>query len=293
MQNFKKYIELIIEKSGPEINEYNELNTWFQSIGEMLQCGKITRNQIRSMWSEFSAEFSENTMQGFVAVKPHGYAGDFEIIDRIYTEWVSPQKELSKWDKFFHWQDAVIAVRNRKEYFKANLSKIDALDILAPLVLNVGSGSGRDLYEYHLQTPLTKINFDCLDIDKNAIEHSKKLINNKNINYICQNAFRFKSNKKYDLVWSAGLFDYLDNKRFVYLLKLLFETVAPDGGLVVGNFSDTNPSKDYMEFGEWFLHHRSEQELFQLAVTSGIPASAISIEAEPCGVNLFLRIRKT
>lgn len=109
----------------------------------------------------------------------------------------------------------------------------------------------------------------------------------------CKNAFRFKSNKKYDLVWSAGLFDYLEDKQFIFLLRLLLDVVSPDGEIVIGNFSEANPSRDYMEFGEWFLHHRTEDRLAIIANQAGCSEHSINIEKEATGVNLFLRIRKS
>lgn len=47
-----------------------------------------------------------------------------------------------------------------------------------------------------------------------------------------------------------------------------------------------------MEYGaEWFLIHRSEDELKRLA--SGLPGNpGLVVEKEPEGVNLFLNIRK-
>ena len=44
---------------------------------------------------------SLSTIQGFVYNKPHGYAGDFEVIDRIYNYHIAEPKHLSKWDTFF------------------------------------------------------------------------------------------------------------------------------------------------------------------------------------------------
>ena len=289
MQN-DKYIVSLIESGGPEPSQYKDLNKWFKSVS--LSIGKtITRSDIRNQWSIFQDAFSVDTMQGFVVQKPHGYAGDFEIIDRIYTNWLSPKVHLQKWDKFFHWQAAPKAVRNRKGFFKQLLEDIDRSDSDFPDVLNVGSGPGRDVYEYLNKNPNTKIQIDCLDMDSSAIEYSKKLIGKKqNVEFICRNAFRFKPTKKYDLIWSAGLFDYLDENQFTYLLKSLYGMLESTGRLVIGNFSELNTSREYMEFGEWFLHHRSEADLIRLAEQAGIKPGYISVCKEPSGVNLFLAL---
>jgi SAM-dependent methyltransferase len=204
-----------------------------------------------------------------------------------------------KWDKFFHWQKATIAVRNRKVYFKQLLSELDSVPSPST-ILNVGSGPCRDIKEYLDEAVLTKISFECLDMDENAINYASRLLKSvflkaegAKVNFFCQNAFKFQPNKEYDLVWSAGLFDYLDDNQFVFLLRSLLKMVRHNKEVVIGNFSDNNPSKDYMEFGEWFLHHRNEDGLRILAEKSGCNLKSISIEKELSGVNLFLRVRKS
>ena len=84
-----------------------------------------------------------DTMQGNAFLKPHGYAGDYEIIDKIYMEWHSPDSSLRVWDKYFHLQSASTAVRNRKKYFISLVKKV-ATRKSHTNILNIGSGPGRD-----------------------------------------------------------------------------------------------------------------------------------------------------
>jgi len=69
--------------------------------------------------------------------------------------------------------------------------------------------------------------------------------------------------------------------------------MKPGGEIVIGNFNDEhNPSRFFMElFGEWHLHHRSEQVLFKLALEAGYTPDNIHIGKEPEEINLFLHIR--
>ena len=290
LKKIKDYLMSFVERGGPEPSEYVELNDYYSYINSMLKEGKISRAQIRELWAACGEAFSEDTMQGFVCKNPHGYHGDYEIIDRIYMGWISPKKHLENWDKFFHWLAAPKAVRNRKKYFKNILSEIDRSQIIEPTVLDVASGPCRDIYEYKCEHPLSKIHFDCLDMDSKAIEYSKQLLNGSDITFFCKNAFRFRSEKQYDLIWSAGLFDYLDNKKFVFLLRSLMEMLTISGKMVIGNFSTLNTSRDWMEFGEWFLFHRDITELTELAGKAGADPDSVSIESEATGVNLFLKI---
>lgn len=292
------YLKYITSNGGPEPDEYDELTACFRSIGDHVRQGLLSYEEDLSVWwRNLGDSFSSlHTMQGFAVIKPHGYAGDFEIIDRIHQHWMSPHAHLVKWDRYFHEQAAPKAVRNRKAYF-CNLvadsmhshpsGKMD--------ILNVGCGSARDVLEcLHLQQGTGHISIDCLDQDQKAIAYAENLTKDysSQVRFILCNAFKYKPEKDYDLIWSAGLFDYLDDKAFCFLLGRLFSSVKSSGGVAIGNFSKNNSSRDYMEFGGWFLHHRSEDQLFELARSCGAPADNIAIEKEPEGVNLFLRIRK-
>jgi SAM-dependent methyltransferase len=233
-------------------------------------------------------------MIGFTFQKPHGYAGDFELIDRIYSQRKSNNKSLHRWDSFYHDLEAATAVRNRKQYFK-NLVDLTENKQANPLVLNLGSGPCSDLYEYLQKSPKQSVRFECLDMDETAIEFGSVVCDNyiDDIKFIHKNAFRFKPSYQYELIWSAGLFDYFNDKLFVRLLNRMYGLVKSGGEIVIGNFSNNNPSKAVMEvFGQWFLYHRSEEKLVQLAMMAGIPRDLINVSQEEAGVNLFLHVRK-
>lgn len=235
---------------------------------------------------------SVETMQGFVLQKPHGYAGDYEIIDRIYTRYVSDKVHLSKWDVYAQKHSSAHAVRNRVEYLCRLLEKKQhAAPVLE--VLNLASGPGRDMLKFFENNPEVQVHFDCIEQDQNAVNHAKALCKDflHKTTFHVKNALRFRSDKQYDLIWSAGLFDYLDDKVFVFMLRKLGAMLAEGGEIAIGNFSTTNPGRPYMELFEWHLNHRIPHTLKALAVAAGFTADQISIGKEPAGVNLFLHIR--
>ena len=107
------------------------------------------------------------------------------------------------------------------------------------------------------------------------------------------NVLRFKTHKMYDMIWSAGLFDYFKEKHFIYLLKKYLVFLANDGEMVIGNFSLHNPTRKLQEvLGDWYLNYRSDHELLKIAIESGLKKEQVRIDKEPLGVNLFMRIEK-
>jgi hypothetical protein len=96
-----------------------------------------------------------------------------------------------------------------------------------------------------------------------------------------------------DFVYSAGLFDYLNKRSFSALLGALYESVVPGGELTIGNVASHNPTRWWMEYAlDWYLLHRSSEDLMQMGRMLEPTPGSLEVEAEPLGVNLFLTIRK-
>lgn len=248
-------------------------------------------NEIRNYYGK---EFLKDTFIGNAFLKPFGYAGDFLMIDKIYTEHCSKKTFHRSWDKFFLNHPAAKAVRNRKKYFKTNMLRI-LNESNSVSLLNVASGPARDLKELYEIMDLGKtLKSICVDMDEEAIRYAKNLTSNfsEHIDFIKKNIFRFTPNASYDVIWSAGLFDYFDDKTFVFILSRFKQWCNKNGEIIIGNFnSEHNPSRHYMEiFGDWHLYHRSEKELIQLAKKAGFNPFQISIGREEENVNLFLHI---
>jgi len=161
-------------------------------------------------------------------------------------------------------------------------------------VLNIASGPARDLREWFDANPDLAIHVDCIKLDPNAIVHAG-LLCTRYLDRICfhqQNALKFVPSGKYDLIWSAGLFDYLTDRLFVCLVRSLLPFVERGGEVVVDNFSEFNASRDFMELmGDWLLRHRSAETLQTLAMTAGSSQREVRVDWEPEGVNLFVHIR--
>jgi hypothetical protein len=138
--------------------------------------------------------------------------------------------------------------------------------------------------------PNANVFFDCLDWDS-AIAYARNLNAQftEKLTFYEGNALRFVPPRKYDVVWAVGIFDYVNDKRFVTLLRRLLLAVDSGGELVIGNISVANPSRSYMEFGEWNLHCRTATQLKDLALAAGVAADSAVVDSEPEGINLFLR----
>ena len=289
ISDFSNRLAAICSAGGPTPDQYDTLVEDIEKLYFAVGKGEISQSEIRGAPESLGRPFSTETIQGYGLRKPRGYAGDFEMIEKIYSFHKSDDQELATWDNFFHSQHAPKAVRNRKTYFHGLLDKLPE----RAKVLKLGCGPGRGMFEWLSANPEREIHFDCIDIDENAIEYAGDL-NRAHFNRIVfhkKNVLRFTPPEdKYDLIWAAGLFDYFDDNTFERLGKRFIKSVKLGGELVIGNFSTFNPSRPYMElFGEWYLHHRSQETLIGLgkAISS---SQQCKIDMEPERVNLFLHI---
>lgn len=281
-----EFLKYLIDKGGPDLEDYDE----FTSIVDSLEHSDVSgfREHIRTI-------LNEKTLIGHGFVKPYGYPGDFVLIDKIYQHSISEDPRFKKWDIFFQNQPAANAVRNRKDFFLKFCGELVTRKKYSK-VLILGSGPATDVYEFlDGYKGSNKIIFDLIDYDQCAIDFSMEKNSKFNgaISYNRINSLRYNPFKFYDLIWSAGMFDYFKDKHFIFLIKKYFNCLADDGEMVISNFSINNPTSRLMEvLSDWYLNLRSEADLFHIATEAGIYKKMVSIEKEPLGINYFLKIRK-
>lgn len=231
--------------------------------------------------------------------KPLGYAGDYQILDWIYTVYNESKGRGICWDKFFHRLPVTSAVRNRKSFFCDLFSSMFGENKREISVLDIASGSGRPIIEAlskcHPNPAKTFVH--CVDHESKAIEYSKhlkvKLAPDYDILWDKRNFFRLNPERRFNLVWAGGVYQYLNDRLAVALLRRMWKWAEVGGKVAFGVFHPKNPSRNWMEWcGEWFLIHRTQNEILGLCDQAGIPSENIKFEFEPLGINLFTIIEK-
>lgn len=248
--------------------------------------------------------------------KPLGYAGDYEMMNIIYRNDFEGDDVFSQvMNKIDCEGSGATAVRNRRSYLYDKIMKTMEEGMYtgegALKVMSVACGPAMEVYDVLLSLKGKKLSreveFIGIDQDRNALNDASSRIdplckdrNDFKVKLLEDNIKRLIVGKEVNsgmykgisLIYSAGLFDYLSEKASMKLVNRLYKFLAPGGLLIIGNFGSYNPQRFKMEYGsEWYLFHRSEEDLKALA--SGVPEDAsIEVEREPEGINLFLNIRK-
>jgi SAM-dependent methyltransferase len=219
--------------------------------------------------------------------KPLGYAGDFKIIDDIYRNQSATAGLTRLWDNWFLELSACRSVRERKEDFKKLILDFAQRHRNKDIrVMNLASGPAREikeLLEADVNGLFSKTTFDCYDFEMKAIEYARGILGGGfgNVNFFQKNALRLALEKaieedisyKYDLIYSSGLFDYLDERVAARLVGNLRKILKKDGIIIIATARDkySNSSAAWMEWVvEWYLIYRTEDEFRRIFLDAGI-----------------------
>ena len=235
--------------------------------------------------------------------KPLGYAGDFEMMNMVYrNESLGDTLFGRSLSRVLLDSDAGQAVRHRAHYL---VGKITAAAVRGgprrpARILSVAAGPAIELQLILRKDPSLlcagNAEITLLDQDAGALTHAREQIQalaaraGVEVTLSCVNTsimtvIAAGLHGSYDLIYSAGLFDYLKDRTASAAGVRLVDALTPGGSAVIGNFGVANPTRPLMELIlDWPLHHRSASDLRRLFGDIG---TSMTIEQEATGVNLF------
>jgi extracellular factor (EF) 3-hydroxypalmitic acid methyl ester biosynthesis protein len=247
--------------------------------------------------------------------KPLGYAGDYEMVNMITRD---PYEGGSLFAKvvnlWFLSQWPARAHRNRITYLKARLKEetLRGERLHRPLrVLNLGCGPAREIQEFLAEEPLSSlVQFVLLDFNEETIQHTAGNLDEIKRRFGRQTTIQLQRksvhqvlkegakpivqtvDKKFDLIYCAGLFDYLPDRTCKQLMTIFYEQLAPAGLLIGTNVNDIKPFRHMLEFIlDWHLIYRDSKRAATL-LPDCAPADAGRVTMDDTTVNLFMEVRR-
>lgn len=99
---------------------------------------------------------------------------------------------------------------------------------------------------------------------------------------------------KFDLIYAAGLLDYLTDSVAEALLSRMFEMLKPNGKIMIANFASGFIDAGYMEaFMDWRLIYRSQQEVRTIVESLGDRGAAdIQVFNDPWNAIVYATVNK-
>ena len=212
--------------------------------------------------------------------KPRGYAGDFEMMEMLYASRVEGATPFARLlQEHFMQGPGPRSVRSRREYLRGLLvSRV--IEGRARRMLSVASGSAAEVRDLFTRLPDAPVEVSLLDRDGEALDFAMAALGSETGASDRIRALRMsvrdvvtgalKQQRPFDLVYSTGLYDYLDQRFAVVLTRQLVESVAPGGGVLIANYAKdrVNPDRFIVEYAQdWYLVTRDEGEMYDLVAS--------------------------
>jgi len=270
--------------------------------------GEANRLPSSELWRAASHWLEVGNLQLHARTKPRGYAGDFEMLEKICSGFLCDHPLGNAFDQFFQSRIAPQAVRNRTQLIADSIVRfVRGRDGGAVHVASVGSGPAIDVrsaLDGLFPDERRGVRITLMDLDSAALDHARlqiePLLDEGRLRCVRENLFRIPQKARareelgeVDFLVCSGLFDYLDDQAAVAMLSTFWSQLAPAGTLLAFNFGPRNTSRDYMEWiGNWYLIYRDRDEMLRLAEQSELDAGRLTIAAENTGADLYWHAAK-
>jgi extracellular factor (EF) 3-hydroxypalmitic acid methyl ester biosynthesis protein len=203
--------------------------------------------------------------------KPRGYPGDAALIDILYDRNL-PESTSKRAADLFHVTTAfpaAQAVRLRREYAETLVTNAWQAGQRI-LVLACGHFREGDSLIGQDVSNIVAVDQDGLSLDVVRRNHGDTItaVEANVFNYLRGAA---SHGEKFDLIYTLGLTDYLDERAMRFLHKLMKACLVPGGTILLANFLPYHIGTGWMDaVMDWQLIYRDEAELASYAREIGL-----------------------
>lgn len=205
--------------------------------------------------------------------RPRGYAGDAELIDMIYFPNETDMSTVSAIGKqIYRYNTRSPLSRTLRKRMKLTSDCIDefAEQRSNISVLSVASGHCRELKYSKAMTDGSVERFVALDQDDSSLEFMRNEYRDMNLESVSLSVSDLIKGKsqlgEFDLIYSAGLYDYLSTRFAQKLTHQLYKMLKPGGKLMLINIAQDYDEVGYLEsYMNWAMIGRGKQETLELA----------------------------
>jgi SAM-dependent methyltransferase len=232
--------------------------------------------------------------------RPRGYPGDAPLLDLVYRDRPYTVELTRLGAKLHAWTDRHPGCQSVRDRLRVLARAIDraAERREGARVLSLACGH---LREAHLSNAVRRgaiSELVALDQDPESLAVVEREHGASNVVASRSSVRRFvasgESLGEFDFAYTAGLFDYLEERDGIAVTAALFRSLRPGGRLLIANFAPQLPEIGYMEaVMDWWLIYRDEAAMAVFA--DAIPQAAIasrSIVRDAGGNIVYLTIDK-
>ncbi|MBZ5762429.1 class I SAM-dependent methyltransferase [Rhizobium sp. VS19-DR104.2] len=223
-----------------------------------------------------AAVFLEDPFTRWSFDKPRGYSGDAHLLDFIYRHpSVSGSLEQASARgrslyEFTSNASSSVAVRERRDILTRQVDEITASRGSDAEVLTIAAGHLREAEKSNALNGGTIKRWVALDQDPLSVASMHAEYGGSCVQAMGGSVLEILTGRKklgqFDLIYAAGLYDYLSFSVAVKLTRHCLGMLKPGGVFLFANFSDEVGVDGYMEtFMNWSLLLRPESEMWKIS----------------------------
>lgn len=290
----------IVARVG-EIVAFSELHKLVATVSTECRDSKENMQAVHQWFDErLNPILHESELCKYCYDKPKGYAGDFAAIELIWMGHTAPHTK----------RYAGTTVRGQllnayslsSENCRANIDRIIRFrkmlcSFTGKSVASIGGGSAIEIREAYRVGAKPSTEVHLFDQDENALTAAQSQLAFFPIQLHCYggNVIRniiIKKQQRYDLIYSPGMFNYIELSSARKVTDLLWNQLNPGGTLVICNAHPDNPTRVWMEcVSHWYLNYKNEDQMGSLA--RGIKdVDYVKLEKDTFGTYQYLTLRK-
>lgn len=239
--------------------------------------------------------------------KPKGYAGDFLMMEHIYGDEPKGEGKLGEIiDSFCLDRPGSRAIRGRRKLLTSEITRLCKNNMEQKKntrIMNLACGPNRELFDFLKQYEHSEtVEALCVDIDSEALQYTNQYVNifphRASIRLMSENVIKWALGRTshhigtFDIIYSAGLCDYLDKKLFRALITQCYNHLNPGGTVILGNFAKYPDSLFLDKLLKWELIYRDAEDLRELFADTPFLEN-VHIISEEEKVNLFAVAKKS
>ncbi|MGB0712378.1 MAG: class I SAM-dependent methyltransferase [Gammaproteobacteria bacterium] len=304
------FVELARGLAAPLHERFEEFESAARNVDpeETVRYQSYSQNDIHAL--VMPAPFMHRTFN-----KPLGYAGDYEMINMIYR---NRPEGTNTYGRLIHYlflqRPIALSVRNRSDQLLTMLKaetarRAEQTDQTTPInILTVGCGPAFEIQRFLRASDLgNRCHFHLMDFSETTLDHAMQRLGevreetgvhpeltriHESIHQLLKDATRVKTGTRgdqFDIIYCAGLFDYLSDKVCGRVIRLFYRWLRPGGLVFVTNMRVGNEDRFTMEhLAEWHLIYRDEACMGSLVPGLGEQ----KMYTDETLLNLILEVRK-
>lgn len=234
--------------------------------------------------------------------KPRGYAADFQTIDLLCGGESDGAGRLGKFiDRWLMDLPLARAFRSRRKFITTaiNSAAAKAKGSDGFTVTAISGGDASELLAALAGSAGSNVRVVFLDPDAEALNSATKAAQDLRVSgrvtFLQENPMRLVLGKgttklePQNMIYTAGLLDYMEDEFALRLLNWLFGQLMPGGTAILANFEVSNPDRPLMDhILDWQLFHRTADQIRELVSRSSFSSSAPEIQPDDTGTQVFV-----